>query len=143
MTENLELQLQANYPKMFKNMYGKPQETCMAWGIENDDGWCKLINNLCFEIQNYCSLMSIEPPIIDQIKSKWGTLRFYYHFENYIEEHDNFVEKLVNKVEHESSVTCEFCGYGGRLSSNMGWLWTVCFDCYKKYEMKMFTDDME
>jgi len=58
----------------FKNMY-------QHFGCENDDGWYSLLNSLCEEIMHMYNKHSCQLDIIvDQVKEKFGGLRFYYHF---------------------------------------------------------------
>lgn len=53
MKDELDKQLVAKYPKIFKNRYGNMQETCMCWGFECGDGWYNIIDMLCANIQNH------------------------------------------------------------------------------------------
>ena len=57
--------------------------------------------------------------IADQIKEKFGTLRFYYSGG------DDFIRGIVSMAESMSSVTCEECGNLGECSSG-GWIRTLC-----------------
>lgn len=56
---------------------------------------------------------------LDQVKEKFGTLRFYYTGG------DDYVRGLVSMAESMSAVTCEVCGKPGT-SNNSGWIRTVC-----------------
>jgi hypothetical protein len=107
MDKNLEKQLVEKYPTLFRD-YGKsPQETCMSWGCEHDDGWYDLIDNLSSYLsavsrdhmyikvkesytltdedyekykinKDYPRFKIPNPTIIyQQIKEKWGGLRVY------------------------------------------------------------------
>lgn len=64
-------------------------------------------------------------PVIEQVKEKFGSLRFYVsnstpRFDNYI----GFAEAM-------SSVTCEECGAPGE-SRNDGWIKVLCDKHYKE-----------
>ena len=54
-----------------------------AFGCKCEDGWYGLLDEICMKIQAAYVENGSEPDIkIDQIKEKYGTLRFYYHFDN-------------------------------------------------------------
>jgi hypothetical protein len=82
MKEELDKLLCERYPKMFVNRDKSMQETAMCWGFECGSGWFELINALCATIQNYIDNNSrpgkeIPQVTVDQVKEKYGTLRFY------------------------------------------------------------------
>ena len=56
---------------------------------------------------------------LDQVKEKFGTLRFYYTGG------DDYIGGLVSMAESMSGVTCEECGKPGTQTSG-GWIKTVC-----------------
>jgi hypothetical protein len=56
---------------------------------------------------------------LDQVKEKFGTLRFYYTGG------DDYIRGLVSMAESMSGVTCEECGKPGT-STGGGWIKTVC-----------------
>ena len=56
---------------------------------------------------------------LDQVKEKFGTLRFYYSGG------DDYISGLVSMAESMSGVTCETCGKPGTQSGG-GWIKTVC-----------------
>jgi uncharacterized membrane protein len=56
---------------------------------------------------------------VDQVKEKFGTLRFYYTGG------DEYISGITSMAEAMSSVTCEICGKPGQTSSG-GWLKTTC-----------------
>lgn len=69
------------------------------------------------------ALRTIEPEIpqvvAEQVKEKFGTLRFYY------DGGDDYVQGLVSMAESMSSITCETCGTLGRIREG-GWIRTLC-----------------
>jgi hypothetical protein len=82
MRKELDDLLCNKYPKMFVNRNAPMTETCMCWGFECGDGWFDLIDELCGTIQSYIDGNSrpdneIQQVTVDQVKSKFGTLRFY------------------------------------------------------------------
>jgi hypothetical protein len=56
---------------------------------------------------------------VDQVKEKFGTLRFYYSGG------DDYVSGLVSMAESMSAVTCEECGNPGKQVGG-GWITTLC-----------------
>jgi len=56
---------------------------------------------------------------LDQVKEKFGTLRFYYSGG------DEYISGLVSMAESMSGVTCEECGKPGT-STRGGWIKTAC-----------------
>jgi len=56
---------------------------------------------------------------LDQVKEKFGTLRFYYSGG------DDYIRGLVSMAESMSGVTCEECGNPGTQTPG-GWIKTVC-----------------
>ena len=56
---------------------------------------------------------------LDQVKEKFGTLRFYYSGG------DDYISGLVSMAESMSAVTCEECGKPGTQTQG-GWIKTVC-----------------
>ena len=77
MTEELELKLVEKYPLILKDYRGNCQQTCMAWGMECQDGWYDLLDKLLNKL-DYISKTSGTQVVAAQIKEKYGTLRFYY-----------------------------------------------------------------
>jgi len=164
----LEQKLFAKYPKIFRDANKSPQESCMAFGLEVGDGWYNLIDVLC-EALTYTYTTAIEvdeedgkrlgikpysykdgeiryffnvkPPqvVADQVKEKFGTLRFYHHLE-YDESNTSLVEtkkysdlETINKryadyfdgiihfADIASGHTCEVTGSEGQMHSRKGW----------------------
>jgi len=56
---------------------------------------------------------------LDQVKEKFGTLRFYYSGG------DDSIDGMVRMAESMSAVTCEECGIPGRIRHG-GWISTLC-----------------
>ena len=124
MNEELDKQLVNKYPKIFANRYGDKTETAMCWGLEHGDGWFNIIDRLCANIQGYIDWQNqvnetVQQVVADQVKEKYGTLRFYYSGG------DDRIAGMVTMAESMSAVTCEFCGKPGK-RNNSGWLRTAC-----------------
>lgn len=107
--------LETQFPKMFTHNYG---------GLEVNAGWLQLIESLCTRIQSHIDWKSksgneIEQVTIDQIKEKFGTLRFYYSGG------DEYISGLVDMAEEMSGHICDVCGSPGKLGGKR-WIATRC-----------------
>jgi len=69
-------------------------------------------------------LNQFHPVVAEQVKEKYGTLRFYYRGG------DKYVSGLVTMAESMSGRTCEICGAPGRVEQS-GWLSCRC-DTHRK-----------
>jgi len=153
MNEENDNYLCVTYPKMFVNRNSPMTETCMCWGFECGNGWFNIINQLCQNIQHHIDwsiqnneqdlkyneenpdkLKTVRPicnqVTVDQVKEKFGTLRFYYTGG------DDYIRGLASMAESMSGVTCEECG--NLASTNYpepgGWISTICDPCKEKRE---------
>ena len=95
--------------------------------FEFHDGWTDLIYNLGKDITELCRLTNCELPIIQQIKTKFGTLRFYCNMSNsiYPDAVKKSIRALVSIAENESTNICEYCGKYGETRTN-GIVFTSC-----------------
>ncbi len=143
MKQELDKLLCEKYPKLMVNRNKPMIETCMCWGFECGDGWFNILDQLMGSIQHHIDWkekqrqwaidfntkaapedMREVPEIIpqvtlDQVKEKFGTLRFYYTGG------DEYISGLVSMAESMSGVTCEECGNSGT-TGGQGWLVTLC-----------------
>lgn len=72
------------------------------------------------EVPEYRHVPEACPQVVaEQIKEKFGTLRFYYHGG------DEVIDGMVRMAESMSGVTCETCGNPGQMR-NGGWVRTLC-----------------
>ena len=100
------------------------KETCMCWGFECGNGWFTILDQLMGNIQHHIDWKNrteeVVPQVtLDQVKEKFGTLRFYYTGG------DDYIRGMVTMAEAMSSVTCETCGKPGTRTGG-GWIKTVC-----------------
>jgi hypothetical protein len=72
---------------------------------------------------------SIPQVTLDQVKEKFGTLRFYYTGG------DDIIDGMVQMAEGMSGVTCEGCGNVGERRGG-GWVHTYCEPCEEKREQE-------
>ena len=143
MRQELDKLLCEKYPKLMVNRNKPMIETCMCWGFECGDGWFNILDRLMGNIQHHIDwkekqrqwaidfnskaapeAMREVPEIIpqvtlDQVKEKFGTLRFYYSGG------DEYISGLVSMAESMSGVTCEECGSPGE-TKGQGGLVTLC-----------------
>jgi hypothetical protein len=72
---------------------------------------------------------SIPQVTLDQVKEKFGTLRFYYTGG------DEYISGMVTMAEAISGCTCEGCGNPGERHGG-GWVRTLCTACEEQREKK-------
>jgi hypothetical protein len=128
--EEFSKRMKTTYPKMFSKPYG---------GFATSQGWWPVIEILCGEIQHYLdwkNKTSEEVPqvVVDQIKEKFGGLRFYYHGG------DEYVFGLVRMAEAWCSTICEKCGNPGKLRHG-GWVLTLCDEHEKERQERLKNDN--
>lgn len=152
--------LQEEFPKILKNLGGDSRKTCMSWehgGIAVGDGWIPLLERLMAFCQFHTDKNYYPQVVADQIKEKFGTLRFYYHFEDN-PEHAEFAKRVhkpeyairepemlrgaISFAESMSSMICEDCGKPGEVHGNR-WLKCACPECSEKLGMKIPEDEDE
>jgi len=126
MKQELDEALCAKYPKIFCDRHGNMKETAMCWGFECGDGWYNIIDQLCNNIQHHIDWShknkdkeSVPQVVAEQVKEKFGTLRFYY------QGGDDEISGMVRMAESMSGVTCEKCGSPGS-TGGRGWISTLC-----------------
>ena len=150
MRQELDKLLCEKYPKMMVNRNKNMQETAMCWGFECGDGWYNILNQLMSNIQHHIDWKekqrdwairfnstaapedlrpvpdTIPQVTLDQVKEKFGTLRFYYSGG------DDYIRGMVTLAEAMSGTTCEECGNLGERRGG-GWIYTAC-DAHTKPE---------
>ena len=131
MKQELDKLLCEKYPKMMVNRNKDMKETCMCWGFECGDGWFQILDSLMGNIQHhidwnnknfekgYTQYKQVPQVALDQVKEKFGTLRFYYTGG------DDVIDGMVRMAESMSAVTCEQCGNPGT-TGGQGWITTLC-----------------
>ena len=99
--------------------------------LETSRGWNKLIFQLLTDITKTLTAFSVplENLYIQQIKSKFGELRFYYHLDCDLPLVLYMIDKLVNEAEINSATICEKCGNPGNKKEIKNWLITLCNQC--------------
>lgn len=169
MRTNLELMLQEKFPFMKRDMNASKDEQIhniyQKWGCECNAGWYQLIYELCQEISDRYAEEEIPVDlVVEQIKQKFASLRFYYSFADaplklqafdcvggpsirFYPENDNDddnykklrndIASIVRKYEEKSKTVCEICGQEGTIRMDMPWKRTLCDECYGAYLKKL------
>ena len=104
-------------------LYYKDQNVPMY--IDCDEGWFNLIWKLCENIDVIVQREHWDNFSVDQIKEKFGGLRFYVNGAN------KEVFDLIREAEEKSLCTCEKCGKKGSMYIGLGWYKTLCSKCAK------------
>lgn len=106
--------------------------------IEIQDGWTDLVYDLGKDITELCELTNCELPYIQQVKSKYSHLKFYYNTRNstYPQIVEKSIKALVEKAENKSETTCEYCGNDGETRYLDGYWFTAC-DNHKRNSITM------
>ncbi len=101
--------------------------------FEFKEGWTDLVFQLGNDITELCELTNCELPVMQQIKEKLGTLRFYYDDDkfNYPRIVKKSIRALVDKAVLKSANICEECGKYGELRVDKGY-WFVSCDEHKR-----------
>ena len=124
MKQELDKLLCERYPQMMVNRDKPMMETCMCWGFSCGDGWFNILDQLMGNIQHHIDWKNKKEEVVpqvtlDQVKEKFGTLRFYYSGG------DDVIDGMVRMAESMSGVTCEECGNPGKRVGG-GWVTTLC-----------------
>jgi len=131
MKQELDEYLCKVYPKMMINRNAPMTETAMCWGFECGDGWFQILNQLMSNIQTHIDWSNrngevVSQVILDQVKEKFGTLRFYYSGG------DDYIRGMVTMAESMSGVTFEECGKPATTNwptlTQGGWVRTRCVE---------------
>lgn len=113
--EKFAKSMEEKYPKMFANKYG---------GFAIGKGWYPVLEKLCANIQQHIDWANresevVEQVVVEQIKEKFGGLRFYY------QGGDEQIHGMVRMAEAFAGSLCEDCGGIGKRRAG-GWVRTLC-----------------
>lgn len=113
--EEFEKRMVEAYPKMFAEPYG---------GFAVGPGWWPILESLCGQIQHHLDWKNkkseaVPQVTVDQIKEKFGGLRFYYSGG------DAAINGMVSMAESWAAHSCETCGAPGERRDG-GWIKTLC-----------------
>lgn len=108
MERNL-LSLVGKYPSIFPE----------GFYFECQEGWYELLDALCDRLQARTDMHGDPQVIAQQVKEKYGTLRFYVGAAS----DEQFA--LIDQAEEDSAGICDICGVKGVLRDG-GWMMTRC-----------------
>lgn len=139
MNKELQTALEEEFPFMRQEDQDRPS-AYRQFGIEAGSGWYELIRGLCREITQVCAQAGRENDLfVDQIKEKYGELRFYCHLKGGPEEESRALTHklydIIGRYEEASKQVCEWCGAPARLRKlklkiGMVWCQTLCDEHY-------------
>ncbi len=119
MKKELEQKLIEEFPTFFKDMYGDPMKTCMAFGCEIGEGWFDLVYDACKKIKE----LDNGTFKFLQVKEKFGGLRLYCSGGT------REIYTIISQAEDESYKICETCGSREDVTSEGSWIVTMCGKC--------------
>jgi hypothetical protein len=147
MKKELEIELVKKYPNILRDHGGDPMQTCMAWGIETDDGWYELLDKCMEKLQHFCDLCTKNgnpiQVIASQIKEKYGTLSFYYSGEGGTRIDWDIIDDIISETERRSAQTCEESGKHGCLCHRGRWYKTLSYEEARKLGYKACNSETE
>ena len=132
--------MEESYPKMFGKPYG---------GFCVGKGWWPILESLCANIQSHIDWQQeqkekygrgdgCEQVRVQQVKEKFGGLRFYYTGG------DNYVQGMVRMAEVWAARSCEECGAPGKTRGG-GWIRTLCDEHAEEQAqtLKKFSEEID
>ena len=138
MRKELQDILYDKYPSLFRQKDLPMTQTAMCWGIDTDDGWFGILDEMCAKISDYEALKREELGDVHenieffQIKEKFGTLRIYTHYS------DPVVDDIIQETCEKSATVCGACGADKAKTKILrGWYYTFCDPCREDYIEKM------
>ena len=124
--------MEEQYPKMFAQPYG---------GFAVGAGWYPILEALCANIQSHIDWrvkqgQEIAQVEVNQIKEKFGGLRFYYSGG------DDEISGMVRMAEAWADIACEECGAAGKRRSG-GWVRTLCDRHEEEHQERLRNQEMK
>ena len=92
-------------------------------GVNVPPGWFGLVLALCLQLERIAQQqegLEQEPVRVDQIKEKFGELRFY------LDRYDTECEQLINVFMRASRQICTLCGQPATRNLKQNWIQTYC-----------------
>lgn len=111
MKAELNQQLQSKYPEILTG--GRFRH------FEVGDGWYELLDEALGKIQSRVDESGCTQVVADQIKEKFGTLRFYKSGG------DEVCRDFITEAEAKSAKTCDTCGMPGEMVRS-SWIRVAC-----------------
>lgn len=147
------------FPILFQHKDKSARETPLCLGIGCPTGWFHILEQLCtiLEFHNMEFAKNYGIAIVaDQVKEKFGTLRFYYTIRGVnkdgvvvddpdaeenrrgiaIEYLTMLADQIISEADHMTERTCAQCGIpldGTNKVETTGWITYICKDCDRKH----------
>lgn len=164
MRDELELKLQEEFGFMKQNRVDTEKNLYYRFGCDCDDGWYELIHDCCKAIKEEYEKANVAVDFVPaQIKEKFGTLRFYYGYEDAPhrisaidflgsglsirfqpdgedgekKELRDAIAQIVHHAEERSFHICERCGEEGdsvTVRTEFPRIRCLCEQCYSIYD---------
>lgn len=104
------------------------------YGFYVGEGWWPIIKELCSNIESILSELPEKKFCVEQVKEKFGGLRFYVtHIKD--SEANEKIDSLIKEAESKCYKICEECGNAGTIRGK-GWVKVRCDCCEEKYNNK-------
>ena len=155
------------FPILFQNKDKSMRKTCMCCGIEVPIGWYHILEQLCTILEFYNMEFTKNygiAIIADQVKEKFGTLRFYYTIRDVnkdgiseelmdcedrvpdgekkrriaVDYLEMLADQIISEADNMTENTCARCGTPLDKNNKVvtqGWISYICGECDgKPYE---------
>ncbi|WP_139182741.1 hypothetical protein [Oryzisolibacter propanilivorax] len=109
MTPELDTLLCQRHPRIFRLRHSDPQLSALGRGMECGDGWFRLIDTLCEQLQWETDHNDAPQVVATQVKEKMGTLRFHAR------PRSDYQSGMIRIAEALSAHLCERCGKFGEM----------------------------
>lgn len=114
------IDIESELKREFPDVYHEP----VRCGAYAPTGWVTLLRELSDELEPlFVAFPKDKRPIVDQIKVKFGGLRFY------ISKGTQEIHNAITRAEVKSESTCMTCGLPGSGVNERGWLSVMCEGC--------------
>lgn len=160
------------FPILFQDSKKDMTQTCMCWGIECPIGWYHILEQLCTLLEFYNMEFTKNHGIAiiaDQVKEKYGTLRFYYTvrdvdrngtavavMDERVKDEENrhqiavealelIADNIIGEADHMTENTCAACGVPLDKENKVeteGWITFICKECDEKRQ-KEWEEDLQ
>jgi hypothetical protein len=129
--------LEKKYPVVFKKLSPAAHSLPSGW-VSRVDKLCADLTPIIEEhLKKYPSSPEEYPFTIEQIKEKFGGLRFYFQTLSEDDEFHKTIAKLVDRAEDDTYSICEVTGRPGMLCKKGGHYRTVCEEIQKNEDYKV------
>lgn len=143
----------ARFPILFQERKKPMSETCMCWGCAVPLGWYHILEQLCTVLEFYNIDIGKKyhlAIVAEQVKEKFGTLRFYYRVCNVNDDGvidyeidypdariqsdylDMLASMAIDEAEDLTAKTCADCGMPldkDNTVETKGWITYICKKC--------------